>query len=86
MKLAHLANRGLSPIFTRGIPYTCVDHVVGICNLARIDSRWIVGLSGAPRSRDRLNPPLDAALYAALDIHGDPMETLRPDNTLSRFN
>jgi len=37
-------------------------------------------------SLDRLNPPLDAALYAALDIRGDPMETLRPDNALGRFN
>jgi len=64
-----------------------VDHVIWICNLASIDSRWIVMiLSETPRPRDRLNPPLNTALYAALDIHGDPMETLRPDNTLSRFN
>jgi len=37
-------------------------------------------------SRSSQSSPLDAALYAALDIRGDPMETLRPDNALGRFN
>lgn len=68
MKFAHLANRSVTNIHSRHTTYVR-RSCQRICNLVRIDSRWIVLSGGTPRSSQSF--ARRGFIYVALDIHAE---------------